>query len=83
MSFKSVAFESLGAVSYSPSMVTMALSCIICEIERDVVSYPLAFDASVRGRRSSSEYCHPVWCGKTRMVELPDSEKISSICITV
>jgi len=34
-SFKSVLFESLGAVSYWPSIVTMALSCIICEIKRD------------------------------------------------
>jgi len=34
-SFKSVLFERLGAVSYSPSIVTMALYCIICEIKRD------------------------------------------------
>jgi len=31
-SFKLVPFESLGAVSYSPSMVTMATSCIVCKI---------------------------------------------------
>ena len=26
-----------------------------------------------------SEYRHPFWCGKTRMVSLPDGEKISKI----
>jgi len=29
---KLVPFESLGAVSYSPSIVTMAICCIVCEI---------------------------------------------------
>ena len=35
-SFKLIQFESLAAVYYSPSMVTMALSCIIFEIKRDI-----------------------------------------------
>jgi len=32
MSLKLVPFESLGAVSYSPSLVTMAVSVAVCEI---------------------------------------------------
>jgi len=81
-SFKSVLFESLGAVSYSPSIVTMALSCIICEIKQDIgrrswfFHSPLAFNAPVRMvPNPPSEYCHPVWYKKTRMVGLPDGEK--------
>jgi len=31
---KMIPFERFGAVSYSPSIATMALSCIVCEISR-------------------------------------------------
>jgi len=35
-SFNLVPFESLGAATYSPSIVTMALCCIVSEIKRDI-----------------------------------------------
>jgi len=63
------------------------LTITVSERERDVcekvviLSYPLAFDAPVRG--FPSECRHPVWYGKTRMMSLPDSEKISKICLFV
>ena len=34
-------------------------------------------------RGFSSEYRHPLWYVKTRMVSLPDGEKISKICLFV
>jgi len=86
-SFKPVPFESLGAVSYSLSIVTMALSCIISEIKRDIgrkwwfFHTPLHSTPPFRG--FLSEYCHPVWYGKTRMVGLTDGEKSLRIFITV
>jgi len=50
------------------------LTITVSEIQRDIcekiviLSYPLAFDALVRG--FPSEYRHPLWDGKTRMVSL-------------
>ena len=50
-----VPFESLGAVSYSPSIVTMAQSCISSETKPDMVENRnffhtlLTFDAPVMG----------------------------------
>jgi len=48
-----------------------------------ILSYPLAFDAPVRGEGSPSEYFHAVWYGKTRMVWLPNGEKSFRIYVTV
>jgi len=36
MSLKVVPFESLGTVSYSPSIVTLTVSVAVCEIFSDV-----------------------------------------------
>jgi len=42
-----------------------------------ILSHPLSFDAAVRGGGGvPSEYRHPVWYGKTRIVGLPDGKKI-------
>jgi len=60
-------------VSYWRFIVTMALSGIISGIKRDIFSYPL-HSTSPSGR-SPSEYCHNVWCAKTRLVCLPYGEK--------
>jgi len=61
------------------------LTITVSEIDRDIYEKnrhfiipslfyhtPLAFDALVRGGGFPSEYRHPLWCAKTRMVSLPD-----------
>ena len=50
-SLKSVPFESLSAVSYSPSIVTMAVSVAVCEIFS--VKEWRDFENQVRGRSRS------------------------------
>ena len=83
-SFKPVPFESLGAVSYSPSIVTMALSGMISKIKRDIgriFSYPLHSTPQLEG--SSRNIAIPFGTEKTRMVGLPDSGKPLRICVIV
>jgi len=82
-----VPFESLGAVSCSPSIgiygsiLHQFPDKAIILLENHDFSYPLHSAPPLGG--SPSEYCHPVWYGKTRMVGLPDGEKTLRICITV
>jgi len=72
--FKPVLFESSGAVSYSPSLATMALYCIVCEIKIYIGLKSWFFHSPLhptpRLGGSPSRYCCPVWYGKTRMVGL-------------
>jgi len=86
-SFKMVPFESLGAVSYSPSIVTMALSCICSEIKPDIGRKLWFFHTPLHSAPPLGgfplEYRHPVWYGKTRMVWLPDGKKILKICLFI
>ena len=57
-------FESLGAVSYSPSIVPMTVSVAVCEIFSVTEwNFVKIFDA-----------------GKTRMIELLYGEKTMTIC---
>jgi len=53
VSFKLVPFESLGAVSYSPSIVTVAVSVAVCEIFS--VKEWRDLEKQVRGRSRSLE----------------------------
>jgi len=74
-----VPFESLGVVSYLPSIVTMAISCIVCEISRLIgrksrnFYTPPVFNA-LQGV-TLSEFCEMFDAGKTRMIGLSCGEK--------
>jgi len=75
-----VPFESLGAVSYLPSIVNMAVSCISSEIKQDIGGKSSSF--SIPPLHSTpplggfpSEYFHSIWSGKTRMVGLQNGKE--------
>jgi len=58
----------------------MALSCIISEIQSEILVQNRDFFHTRVAFDTTSEYCHTVWYRKTMMVSLPESELI---CITV
>ena len=66
------------ATYYQSAIVTIVLSCIVSEIKRDIsrkwrFSYPMHSTPPLR--ESMSEYYDTVWCRKTIMAWLPDSDK--------
>jgi len=79
-----IPFESLGTVSFSHSIVTMALPFIISDLKRDIgrksrfFHTPTAFDAPVRGLRRNTAIRK-----KTRMVWLPDGEKLRILLLVL
>ena len=88
-SFKLAPFEILRAVSYSPSIVTMALS--ILHHFRDkarywskivIFFYPPLYSTPPLGG-SPSDYCILVSFEKTRMMDLPNCVKSLTICLPV
>ena len=64
--------------SNSPSIVTMALSCIVLLVENRKIFIPHQYLAP----RREWEFGEHVWCcsGKTRMVGLPYGEIIMTVC---
>ena len=56
------------------------LSITVSEIQRDICKKSAFYHTPLH---STSEYRHPLWYGKTRMVSLPDGEKISNISLFV
>jgi len=64
------------------------LTITVSEIQRDICEkkssfYHTPLHSTPQLEGLPSEYRHPVWYGKTRMVSLPDGEKISKISLFV
>jgi len=80
-----IPFESLGIVSYSHSMVTIAESCVISEllVENCDYSYPRAFDALIRGGGGGSRRNNAITFGapKTRVVWYCGYRTVKSLLI--
>ena len=76
-----VPFKSLGTVSYSPSIVTMAISCIVCFARysdllvenREIFIFHL-YLALPQGV-TPSEFREDVYADKNSMIGLPYGEK--------
>jgi len=83
-SFKPVPFKSSGAVSYLPFIVTMALSCINCEIKRGDIGQkswffhtPLHSTSPLRGPRRNIDI--PFGVGKLEWWGYPMVENFEDI----
>jgi len=80
-----VPFESLGAVSYSPSIVTMTISCISFAryshlfVENREIFIPHLYLAPSQGV-TPSEFVKMFDAGKARMIGLPYGEETMTIC---
>ena len=80
-----VPLESMGAVSYLPSIVTMALSCIVCKILRLIDRksrnfYTLSVFRAPAGGLLGRNFAKTFNTHKTRMIGLPCDEETMVIC---
>jgi len=72
--------DTLAVLHRRPRLQHLPVAALTQAVKPDIGSEsrflptPPAFDAPVRGVLVWV-YCHPVWCGKTRMVWLPEGEK--------